>query len=153
MTTYSAPDQALVHAAIEQVWGSMLFEPADPWPADVPAEFETGLQAHIEIRGGWNGRLLLTCDSAVAAQIAGALLGTGPAEPVDEPDVHDAVGEVLNVVGGSVKGAIGGSMTLGLPGVRASASPPSCEESLVVSWRGAPVHVQIVPDPEGVQSA
>ena len=146
MTINSAPDQALVHAALEQVWGSMLFEAADPWPADVPAEFETGLQAHIEIRGGWHGRLRLTCDSAGAAQIAAARLGMGPDEPGDEPDVHDAVGEVLNVVGGSVKGAIGGSMTLGLPGVRASASPPSSEESLVVSWRGAPVYVQIVPD-------
>ncbi len=146
MTLYSAPDQALVHAAIEQVWGSMLFEAADPWPSDVAAEFETGLQAHIEIRGGWNGRLVLTCDSDVAAQIAGALLGMGPDEVVDELDVHDAVGEVLNVVGGSVKGAIEGAMTLGLPGVRASASPPASEESLVVSWRGAPVYVQIVPD-------
>lgn len=146
MTLYSAPDQALVHAAIEQVWGSMLFEAADPWPEGVPAEFETGLQAHIEIRGGWNGRLVLTCDSDVATQIAGALLGMGPDDVVDEIDVHDAVGEVLNVVGGSVKGAIDGAMTLGLPGVRASASPSPSEESLVVSWRGAPVHVQIVPD-------
>jgi len=146
MTINSGPDHALVHAAIEQVWGSMLFEAAEPWPTDVPADFETGLQAHIEIRGGWNGRLVLTCDSVVATQISAALLGMGPDEQVDEIDVHDAVGEVLNVVGGSVKGAIGGAMTLGLPGVRASASPPTSEESLVVSWRGAPVHVQIVPD-------
>ena len=153
MTLYSAPDQALLHAAVEQVWGSMLFEAADPWPADLPADFETGLQAHIEIRGGWNGLLLLTCNSDVATQIAGALLGLGPDETVDELDVHDAVGEVLNVVGGSVKGAIAGAMTLGLPGVRPSASPPSSEESLVVSWRGSPVHVQIIPDadrPEGL---
>ncbi|QWF21189.1 chemotaxis protein CheX [Nocardioides sp. LMS-CY] len=146
MTISSAPDEALVLAAIEQVWGSMLFASAAPWPADRPAEFETGLQAQIELRGDWNGRLVLTCDSVVAGQIAGAMLGLGPEEQLDQPDVHDAVGEVLNVVGGSVKGALRGTSALGLPGVREVTAVPARDESFVVSWGDAPVYVQIVPD-------
>ncbi|MFC7494283.1 MULTISPECIES: chemotaxis protein CheX [unclassified Nocardioides] len=146
MTISSAPDEALVLAAIEQVWGSMLFASAQPWPADRPAEFDTGLQAQIELRGDWNGRLVLTCDSAVAGEIAGAMLGLGPEEELAEPDVHDAVGEVLNVVGGSVKGALPGASALGLPGVSEVTEVPSRGDSFVVSWGDAPVYVQIVPD-------
>lgn len=146
MTISSAPDEALVLAAIEQVWGSMLFATAEPWPVDQIAEFETGLQAQIELRGEWNGRLVLTCDSIVANQIAGAMLGLGPEDELDQPDVHDAVGEVLNVVGGSVKGALPGTSALGLPGVSEVTQVPSREQSFVVSWGDAPVYVQIVPD-------
>jgi hypothetical protein len=146
MTLAAAPDEALVHAAIEQVWGSMLFSSAEPWPAGVDPEFETGLQAQIELRGDWNGRLVLTCDSGVAAQIASAMLGVDPDEALPEDDVHDAVGEVLNVVGGSVKGALGGVLALGLPGVSETSASPTSDDCLVVSWRGAPVFVQVVPD-------
>jgi chemotaxis protein CheX len=146
VTNGSAPDNALVLAAIEQVWGSMLFASAEPWPADLPADFGSGVQAQIELRGDWNGRLVLTCDSDVAAQIAGAMLGCGPEEVLLDLDVHDAVGEVLNVVGGSVKGALDGVSALGLPGVTACSAPPAPGECMVVSWRDAPVYVQVVPD-------
>jgi chemotaxis protein CheX len=146
MTISSAPDQALVLAAIEQVWGSMLFATAEAWPSDRAADFETGVQAQIELRGDWNGRLVLTCDSDVATQIAGAMLGLGPDEELPELDIHDAVGEVLNVVGGSVKGALVGTWALGLPGVSETSGAPSRDESFVVSWGDAPVYVQILPD-------
>lgn len=146
MTNASAPDNELVLAAIEQVWGSMLFASAEPWPADRPADFASGVQAQIELRGDWNGRLVLTCDSDVAAQIAGAMLGAGPEEVLPDLDVHDAVGEVLNVVGGSVKGALGGVSALGLPGVTQCDEPPAKDECLVFSWGDAPVYVQVVPD-------
>jgi len=146
MTIGTAPDPALVLAAIEQVWGSMLFATAEPWPSDRPATFESGVQAQIELRGDWNGRLVLTCDRDVAAQIAGAMLGMGPDEELPQPDVHDAVGEVLNVVGGSVKGALVGSWALGLPGVVETSEAPQREDCFVVSWGESPVYVQILPD-------
>jgi chemotaxis protein CheX len=146
VTTGTAPDHALVLAAIEQVWGSMLFATADPWPDDLPADFGSGVQAQIELRGDWNGRLVLTCDSDVAAQIAGAMLGCGPEEVLLAEDVNDAVGEVLNVVGGSVKGALASVSALGLPGVTECTEPPAPGDCFVVSWRDAPVYVQVVPD-------
>ena len=144
MTRGAAPDEALLHAAIDQVWSAMLYTSAEPWPAGRAARFETGLQAQIELRGDWTGRLVLTCDSGVATQIAGALLGTPAGEELPAVDVHDAVGEVLNVVGGSVKGALGGITSLGLPGVRECSTAPAADDCLVVSWHGAPVFVQVV---------
>jgi hypothetical protein len=146
MTIGIAPDQALVHAAFEQVWGSMLFTALEPWPEGVTPELGNGLQAQIELRGDWNGRIVLTCDTVVAHQMAGAMLGAPAEEILPEEDVSDAVGEVLNVVGGSVKGALGGAMALGLPGVTPSTSRPSADRSMVISWHGAPVFVEVVPD-------
>ena len=141
-----APDLELVHAAFEQVWGSMLFTAFEPWPADSVPDLGSGVQAQIELRGDWNGRIVLTCDTEVATQIAGAMLGAPAEEVIPDDDVHDAVGEVLNVVGGSVKGALGGVMALGLPGVTPSTSRPSAESSIIISWHGAPVFVEVLPD-------
>ena len=141
-----APDLELVHAAFEQVWGSMLFTAIEPWPEGVVPEFADGVQAQIELRGDWNGRIVLTCDTEVATQIAGAMLGAPAEEVIPDDDVHDAVGEVLNVVGGSVKGALGGAMALGLPGVTLTSDRPSSGRSMIISWHGAPVFVEVVPD-------
>jgi chemotaxis protein CheX len=146
MTIGVAPDQALVHAAFEQVWGAMLFTAIEPWPEGTVPELGSGVQAQIELRGHWNGRIVLTCDAEVATQIAGALLGAPAEEILPDEDVNDAVGEVLNVVGGSVKGALDGAMSLGLPGVAPSSTPPSADRCLVISWHGAPVFVEVVPD-------
>lgn len=146
MTTGIAPDQALVHAAFEQVWGSMLFTALEPWPEGAPAELGDGVQAQIELRGDWNGRIVLTCDLEVANQMAAAMLGAPAEETLPHEDVTDAVGEVLNVVGGSVKGALGGVMALGLPGVTPSTSRPSADRCMIISWHGAPVFVEVLPD-------
>lgn len=142
----SSPEEALVQVAVEQVWDALLSSSAERWPDDVPPEFDCGIQAQIELRGHWNGRLVLTCDSEVATRIASTMRGAEPHEVVSEEDIRNAVGEVINVVGASVNGALGGTMTLGLPGVRQTSLPPDVEEGFVVSWRGAPVFVQVVPD-------
>jgi chemotaxis protein CheX len=146
MTACTAPDQALVHAAIDQVWGSMLYTSAEPWPDGLDTGFSAGVQAQIALHGDWNGRLVLTCDRDVAAQIASAMLGTPAEEELPAVDVCDAVGEVLNVVGGSVKGALRGTTALGLPGVHECSAPPRAEDCFIVSWRGAPVFVQVLSD-------
>ncbi|WP_121258185.1 chemotaxis protein CheX [Nocardioides ferulae] len=143
--TVETPDQALVRAAMEQVWESMLYAVAEPWaPGDHP-DFRNGLQAQIALTGEWNGELRLTLDGTVAAEIAGAMLGADEDEELPELDVHDAVGEVLNVVGGSVKGALGGATALGLPGVTPVTVAPDHDDCVVVAWRGSPVYVQVVP--------
>ena len=143
--TVETPDQALVRAALEQVWESMLYAVAAPWGTGSHPDFRNGLQAQIALTGEWNGELRLTLDGNVAAEIAGTMLGADEDEELLELDVHDAVGEVLNVVGGSVKGALGGVTTLGLPDVTPCAAPPVHEDCVVVAWRGSPVYVQVLP--------
>ena len=143
MSTVVAPDEALVSAAVDLVWGSMLFASVEPWPAGLDAALPDGVQAAIELRGDWNGRLVLTCAAGVAAEIAGAMVGT-TADELDVEDVHDALGEVVNVVGGSVKGALGGELALGLPDVRPYTGAPTSDGGFVLGWQGAPLHVQVL---------
>ena len=146
MTVVGGPDSGLVQAALEQVWESMLYAVAEPVPADagVPARV---LRASISVSGAWDGELRLFCDADAAHQMAVTMLGAGPDEELPDLDVHDAVGEILNVVGGSVKGALAGESRLGLPQVLAAAALPDPADCVVVSWRGAPVYVQIVSPP------
>jgi hypothetical protein len=143
MTTVVAPDEALVRAAVDLVWSSMLFATVEPWPGGRDASLADGVRATIELRGDWNGRLALSCATDVAAEIAGAMIGTSAGE-LSVEDVHDALGEVVNVVGGSVKGALGGDLALGLPDVGPCAGDPTAEEGFVLAWQGAPLHVQVL---------
>jgi hypothetical protein len=143
MTTTTGPDTDLVQAALEQVWESMLYAVAEPVPSTTGA-LANGLEATIAVSGAWNGELRLFCDAGAAQQMAATMLGAPSDEELPELDVHDAVGEILNVVGGSVKGALEGESRLGLPQVRPATSLPDPADCVAVSWRGAPVYVQIV---------
>jgi hypothetical protein len=143
MTVTTGPDTGLVQAALEQVWESMLYAVAEPLPEGSDA-LAGALEASITVSGAWNGELRLFCDGDAARQMAATMLGAPQDEELPELDVHDAVGEILNVVGGSVKGALEGESRLGLPQVRPAAQLPDPAECVAVSWRGAPVYVQIL---------
>ena len=143
MTTVVAPDDELVRAAVDLVWSSMLFATVEPWPVGLDAALPDGVRASIELRGDWNGRLALTCSADVAGEIAGAMVGTA-ADDLSVEDVHDALGEVVNVVGGTVKGALGGELALGLPDVRPCAGDPVTDGGFVLGWQGAPILVQVL---------
>ena len=146
MTVTAAPDSGLVQAALEQVWESMLYAVAEPLPAGSDP-LAGALEASITVSGAWDGELRLFCDGDAARQMAATMLGAPHDEELPELDVHDAVGEILNVVGGSVKGALEGESRLGLPQVRPADRLPDPAACVAVSWRGAPVYVQIVSRP------
>lgn len=146
MSIATGPDSTLVQAALEQVWESMLYAVAEPVAADA-ATTAQGVQATITVTGAWNGELRLSCDREAAGQMAATMLGAPAGEELPDLDVHDAVGEILNVVGGSVKGALEGESRLGLPQVRPVDALPDPADCVAVSWRGAPVYVQIVSQP------
>ncbi|GAA1133496.1 chemotaxis protein CheX [Nocardioides aquiterrae] len=147
MTTVVAPDEGLVRAAVDLVWSTMLFATVEPWPSGLDAALADGVRATIELQGDWNGRLALTCPAGLAGEIAGAMIGTAAAD-LSAEDVHDALGEVVNVVGGTVKGALGGELALGLPDVRPCAADEATDEAtdggFVLGWNGAPIHVQVL---------
>jgi hypothetical protein len=139
-----AVDEDVVRFIVEQVWESLLQAPAVPWSGDAPAHGLT-VAAEVTLAGDWNGAVRLTCDAATAERLAGTMLGTDD-ESLPDDDVHDAVGEIVNVIGGNVKGSLDGSTSLGLPtvavGAVASSAPPVSK--CVVEWQGAPVTVEVL---------
>lgn len=143
MTAMVDVDEDLVKAIVDQVWESLLQSIAMPWYGEEPAG--ALVRAEIELHGDWNGRVRLSCDAGTAAQMAGLMLAIDEDEQIGHEDVHDAVGEVVNVVGGNFKGCLEGTTSLGLPVVvhDAAADEAVPAARCLVEWRGAPVVVEV----------
>jgi chemotaxis protein CheX len=137
-------DEDVVRAIVEQVWESLLQAEAVPWFGTDPAD-RPSVAAEVTLAGDWNGAVRMSCDVATAERLAGTMLGT-PDEPLPEEDVHDAVGEIVNVIGGNVKGSLEGTTSLGLPTVDVGTLvPPAAPVSrCVLDWYGAPVTVEVL---------
>jgi chemotaxis protein CheX len=74
------------------------------------------LTASIRFGGSFPALLSLTCHRELASSIAAAMFQTR-AERVSQRDVHDALGEVINILGGNLKAVLSPSCQLALPSV------------------------------------
>lgn len=97
---------------------AMLLEGSEDWAQNVPGD-DDALTAAIAIVGEHPAALLITCSHEFACVLASAMFGMDVSElAVDE--INDALGELANMVGGSVKSMLDGSWQLGLPTVSAA---------------------------------
>lgn len=129
----------------EEVLTAFLLEqgqPIAPQPDDAGR-----VRASIAVTGGWSGHVTLDVSRAGAGDLARRML---MAEDVSEDDVVDAIGELVNVLGGNVKGLLLEESSLGLPEVRTDptvqpgtprAGTEVCHAELV--WAGHPVDVRV----------
>jgi chemotaxis protein CheX len=147
---YVVPEHADVQAIVEQVWSSYLGveEPLlpRPVPADAPFAAPEAWSAAVSITGGWQGTVTVEVAGAVARTLTCRMLDLGEATPVDE-DVADAVGELVNMVGGNIKSLLPGPSGLTLPAVAAGRAAHASETVEVARldavWEGHPVRVSV----------
>ena len=137
------------------VWRAFLPESDEIVPvATVPSE--TSLTGTVSISGQWNGLVSVTFSSVAAARAA-ALMFDAEVEEISPADVHDAVGELVNIVGGNLKGMLPSPTGLSLPSVTEGArSTPAGADLLVdvrLSWMDEPVQVAIWGDEGPLPSA
>lgn len=143
MRTLLAPELADVEAVVEEVWRSFVgeVEPLLPGTAAAGAQWS----ANVSISGTWEGSVTVEVADAVAIELTRRMLGISTS-PVDE-DVADAVGEVVNMIGGNIKSLLPGPSTLSLPAVAAGRAAFSSEAHEVsrydALWRGDPVRVSV----------
>lgn len=137
MTVVVEPDLSLLEAVVSQVWSTMLSAESTPWTGTLPEDF-AGPSARIRVTGDWSAEMVLVTTDVAAHSLTRWLLR---GDLVTPEDVADALGEVLNVVAGSLKGALGGTSRLGLPlvGTERLADVVSTPPHLTVSWGGEPV--------------
>jgi chemotaxis protein CheX len=95
------------------VWGEMLGLPLEEAAAVRPPECITGF---VEISGGFSGTVRVELSRPLARKVAAALFGM-ELEQVSDAEVVDAVGEVVNILGGNLKALLPGPSTLSLPRV------------------------------------
>ena len=145
---HEVDDNQLLEAT-EFVWNStlgLILEPTSGSAGDP----EERMGAVVEISGAWKGSIVLTTTRAMALHAAAQMFGCDETD-VSDDDRHDAVGELANQIGGSVKGMLPGPCSLSLPRVwdgDGDADAPTADGRpagvLDASSGGQAVHVDVV---------
>lgn len=152
MTTVTGPELADVEAVVEQVWSSYLGdEPLLPRLLEPGTPFDevAAWSAAVSVGGGWTGIITVELAEPVAVRLTREMLALPEtdAEPLSDADVADAVGELVNMVGGNIKSLMPGPSVLTLPVVaagRAAHSTDSVEVArLDAVWQGHPMRVSV----------
>lgn len=110
----------------------------------------TGVVARLSIVGQRSAELVMLCSLALANSLTAGMLGLSP-EEVDEALISDALGELVNQVGGTVKRRLAseyGDMVLSVPSVIRgdmhlkvmSDQPPVCVD---LQLDPGPMHVRV----------
>lgn len=142
-----------VGGLLAEVWSSVLAMEAMPIDAPGASKGERAkdrdVSACVQISGGWEGAVSLRCSGALARDATAAMFGVDAAAATDD-EIKDAVGELVNIVGGNFKALLGNDCKLSLPtvaiGFDLSLSHPgsTCERELWFESGGQPITLSIL---------
>ena len=138
-----ATDLQSMQQILQNVFDIMLEMPTKP--AGEPGE-ESGCSryvAAIRITGDVNELIVVEAPAETAAVIGETMFAAEPGTLSDD-ELSDAVGEVVNMIGGNVKGMHNGDSLLSLPCVTRSDEPAERfrqNESLWIHVAGQPLYV------------
>jgi chemotaxis protein CheX len=103
--------------------------------------------ARIQIHTEQNVTVLVGCDGPSAADLARRMFRLDDAAELDIDDVGDALGEVVNVVGGNVKSLTKSPSSLSLPHIVAGRLDPELLGAAVcwvdVMWKGGQANLAV----------
>jgi hypothetical protein len=136
-------EQGDLRGLVDDIWGSLF----DPPPFDVEDLDPAGesVTGYVDIFGGWEGRVLVSTTDAGAREIAARLLDLPPSA-VEPADLADAIGELANIVGGSVKSCLVAHASLSLPSVLYAVGPTAKADDtleVVALWNDHPLRVRV----------
>ena len=133
----------------QEIWAA-LFDPdgsAELLPGELPGY---DVVARTEISGAWNGTVCLSCSRRAARHATSAMFDL-PDDELTQADINDAVGELVNVVGGNIKSLLPGPSVLSLPIVSEDGLPVlpghlELAQEVCFSWMAEPVVVTVWAD-------
>jgi chemotaxis protein CheX len=130
---------------VGEIWSSLF----DPAPHQHHLSFVEGdfFAGYVDISGGWHGRVVVETTDDGAVAIASSMFDAAP-DTLGPADLADAVGELANIVGGSVKSCIDGESRLSLPAIERLEPVEIHHEGILVSsavWCGHPLRVRVQP--------
>lgn len=105
------------------VWSSLLGmtlrerETSEPSPTE---EWHSA-SATVHISGSWNGLVILSCSTTLARRAAAAMFEMS-VDDLDDLEVADALGELVNIIGGNLKCLLPEPSQLSLPTVSLGAA-------------------------------
>lgn len=104
-----------VAALTTQICAAVLGVPPEHLPGS-PVPARTQVMACVQISGGWQGAVVITCTRSVAEAIAASMFAMDPGT-TSAAELDDAMGEMANMIGGNIKGRLPGPSQLSLPTV------------------------------------
>ena len=128
----------------KDLFTSMLGMEINPATNNQDIDWNQPVMASIKINGDWDAEFRVIASDELACKIAQVMFGMDRDEKISQDEVFDAMGEVVNVVGGNAKGIIDSECQLSLPCVGLfdqSQIPNSL--SLVFDCNGHPFEVQM----------
>lgn len=106
-----------VATLIDEIWMVTLGLPVRPTDEPVALSSDTDtIDGIVNISGDRQMTVVLQVPRALAVTVAAAMFGLGGRTPRAE-DMQDAVGELTNMLGGSIKALLAGHCHLSLPAV------------------------------------
>ncbi len=104
-----------VRQITEATWKIVLGEELQSSPGRfVPKEIPDLIATCAHITGDWELAVVLYCSAKLARHAATAIFGADEADTTIE-DIHDAMCEMINIIGGNLKGILSGTTHLALP--------------------------------------
>ncbi len=97
---------------VTDIWTSMLGFPVEARGEPMDVNGTRHLSASVQISGGWEGTVLVSCPEALAQRVAGVMFDTPEAS---DDEIRDALGEVANMTAGNVKALVESYCRLSLP--------------------------------------
>ncbi|TIC78623.1 chemotaxis protein CheX [Nocardioides sp. GY 10127] len=145
MTVVAEPALGDLHTVVEEVWSTFLADGNPILPADGPSE-DVHWTAAITVTGAWEAQISVVLSEAAATGVGATMLAIDEAT-CSTADVRDALGELVNIVGGNVKSLMPGPSVLSLPLVGHGDIAPTSDlqpvRRLDLLWRGEPVVVVV----------
>ncbi len=155
MTAFADDD---IRSITENVWTTMLgleVQDAATWAAsDDAPDVLTGF---VQITGAWGGAVVLHCPTPLARRVAAVIFDVEP-ESVSGMQVVDALGELVNMTGGNIKGLLPQPSKLSLPTVVTSATRHHVPDGRTISrvtfaCDGEPFQVTVLQREAGTAAA
>lgn len=105
-----------VETLVSNIWSSMLGLEIQLVEQPASTESTLTITGCVQITGDWQGAVTFDCPTRLARRVAGVMFDLPPNE-LDSFLVHDAIGELANMIGGNVKSLLPEHCELSLPAV------------------------------------
>lgn len=105
-----------VEEAVESVWTTMLGIPLTTSRDACNGAGANVVSACVHITGAWTGVVTLACSLTLSRRVASTMFES-PVNDVSSDEIHDALGELANIVAGNLKALIPGNAQVSLPTV------------------------------------
>lgn len=99
---------------IHEVWSSIVGSSLEVANHDAEPSGEPSVAATVPFLGDWRGAVVLRVPEPLARQVGAAMFMMDAAD-VSAADVHDAVGEICNMIGGNIRADLSPTCELGTP--------------------------------------